>query len=148
MTVVKVSDILSDDDGADWVIVRMGKGRKDRMVPLAPDVAQVLREYITSHKLRRDDYLITSRQGESGRMTSTRVWQIITSAVQAARINKRLSPHSFRHTYAIGRLKAGASPVIVQKLLGHSSLSTTQKYIDHLELDDLKQWAAPLSSGA
>jgi integrase/recombinase XerD len=90
LTGVKVSDILSDDDGADWVIVHMGKGRKDRMVPLAPDVAQVVREYIASHKLRRDDYLITSRQGESGRMTSARVWQIITSAVQAARINERL----------------------------------------------------------
>jgi len=144
LTGAKVGDVISDDDGAEWVIVRMGKGRKDRMIPLSPDVAQVLREHVTAHKLKRDDYLITSRQGDSGRITSARVWQIITDAVKAAGINKRLSPHSFRHSFAIGRLKAGASPVIVQKLLGHSSLSTTQKYIDHLELADLKQWAAPL----
>ena len=148
LTSVRVSDILSDDDGADWVIVRMGKGRKDRLVPLAPDLAAMLREYIVVHKLRRDDYLTVSRQGELGRLTSTRVWQIITNAVKAAGINKRLSPHSLRHSYAVGRLKAGASPVIVQKLLGHSSLSTTQKYIDHLELADLKQRAAPLPNGA
>jgi integrase/recombinase XerD len=63
-------------------------------------------------------------------MTSARVWQIVTGAVKAAGITKRLSPPSLRHSYAIERLKVGASPVIVQKLLGHSSLSTTQKYID------------------
>jgi integrase/recombinase XerD len=84
LTGVKVGDVISDDDGAHWVLVRMGKGRKDRLVPLAPDVAQVLHEYITAHKLKRDDYLITSRQGESGRMTSARVWQIVTGATQVS----------------------------------------------------------------
>ncbi len=117
-------------------------------MPLAPNVAAMLREYITERKLKRGDYLITSRQGESRRMTSARVWQIITSAVKEAGINKRLSPHSLRHSYAIGRLKAGTSPAVVQKLLGHASLSTPEKYIDHLERADLKQWAASLPSSA
>jgi integrase len=73
LTGVKVDDLISDDDDADWLRVVQGKGRKDRMIPLSPDVAQVAHEYIVSHKLRRNDYLITSRQGESGRMTSARV---------------------------------------------------------------------------
>jgi integrase/recombinase XerD len=148
LTGAKVGDVTSDDDGADWLRVVQGKGRKDRMIPLSPDAAQVARKYIAQRKAKRDDYLFDSRQGESGRMTAARVWQIITSAVKAAGINKQLSPHSLRHRYAIGRLKAGASPAIVQKLLGHSSLSTTQRYIDHLDLADLRQWAAPLPSGA
>jgi site-specific recombinase XerD len=134
LTGAKVGGLTSDDEGADWLRVVQGKGRKDRMIPLSPDVAQIVRGYIALSKAKRDDYLFDSRQGESGRMTAARVWQIITSAVKAAGIKKRLPPHSMRHTFAIGRLKAGASPAIVQKLLGHSSLSTTQRYIDHLDL--------------
>ncbi|HEY4690284.1 MAG TPA: tyrosine-type recombinase/integrase, partial [Anaerolineae bacterium] len=136
LTAAKVGDILSDDDGADWIRVVQGKGRKDRLVPLSPEVAAVVRQHATGCK--SSDYLFPSRQGESGQMTTARVWQIITDAVRAAGIAKRLSPHSMRHTYALGRLRAGASPVAVQKLLGHASLSTTQKYVDHLELADLR----------
>ncbi len=147
LTGAKVCDLTSDDEGADWLRVVQGKGRKDRMIPLSPDVAQVVGDYIAKRKAKRDDYMFDSRQGETGHMTAARVWQIITNAVKTAGIKKRLSPHSCRHTYAIGRLKAGASPAIVQKLLGHSSLSTTQRYIDHLDLADLKQWAAPLPAG-
>jgi integrase/recombinase XerD len=81
LTGAKVGDVISDDDGADWLRVVQGKGRKDRMIPLSPDVAQVVRDFIACRKLRREDYLITSRQGDTGRLTSARVWQIITSAV-------------------------------------------------------------------
>ena len=146
LTAAKVGDILSDDDGGEWIRVVQGKGRNDRLVPLSPDVAALLRRHTAGRK--RDDCLFLSRQGESGQMTTARVWQIITSAVRAAGITKRLSPHSLRHTYALGRLRAGASPVAVQKLLGHASLSTTQKYVDHLDLADLRQWAAPLPTSA
>ena len=81
-------------------------------------------------------------------MTTARVWQVVKDAVKAAGISKRLSPHSLRHTFALGRLKAGASPVIVQKLMGHASIQTTQKYLDHLDLADLREWAAPLPGKA
>ncbi len=144
LTAVRLGDLFTDDDGGQWVMVKQGKGRKDRAVPLAGDVAELLRAYLASAKLRRGDYLFSSRQGESGRLTTARIWQIVTSAVRAAGITKRLSPHSLRHTFALGRLKAGASPVIVQKMLGHASLTTTQKYLDHLDMADLRQWAAPL----
>jgi integrase/recombinase XerD len=52
---------------------------------------------------------------------------------------KRISPHSVRHTFAIRALRAGASPVAAQKLLGHASLSTTSRYLDHLELGELRE---------
>jgi site-specific recombinase XerD len=58
-----------------------------------------------------------------------------------AKVQKPISPHSLRHTMAIETLKAGAGPVIVQKLLGHASLSTTQRCVDHLERADLGRWA-------
>jgi site-specific recombinase XerD len=144
LTAVKVGDVITDDDGGQWVRVVQGKGRKDRLVPLSPDVASLLRAYMAGRKSKRGAYLFPSRQGESGRMTTARVWQIVTDAIQAAGIDKRLSPHSLRHTFAIGRLRAGASPVIVQKMLGHSSIATTQKYLDHIESAELQKWAAPL----
>jgi integrase/recombinase XerD len=146
LTAVRLSDISTDDDGGEWVRVVMGKGRKDRLVPLAPDVAAVIRAYAGAAKLRGGDYLFQSRQGESGRLTTARVWQVVKDAVKAAGIGKRLSPHSLRHSFALGRLKAGASPVVVQKLMGHASIQTTQKYLDHLDLADLREWAAPLPS--
>jgi integrase/recombinase XerD len=67
-------------------------------------------------------------------------WQIVKELVKEARIAKPISPHSLRHTMAIETLRAGASPVMVQKMLGHNSLETTQKYLDHLERADLSRW--------
>jgi integrase len=81
LTGAKVSDLTSDDDGMNCLRLVQGKGRKDRMIPLSPDVAQVMQEYIAQRKAKRDDYLFDSRQGETGRLTAARVWQIITSAV-------------------------------------------------------------------
>ena len=74
-------------------------------------------------------------------MRTARAWQIVKVLVREAGIEKPISPHSLRHTMAIETLRAGAGPVIVQKLLGHVSLSTTQRYVDHLEREDLRQWA-------
>jgi len=147
LTAVRLSDIITDDEGGMWVHVVMGKGRKSRLVPLAPDVAAVLHEFISRRdgaKLRGADHLFPSRQGASGQLSTARVWQIIVGAVKAAGITKRLPPISFRHTYATLRMKAGTPVVIIQKFMGHASLQTTQTYLDHLDLADLREWAAPL----
>ena len=74
-------------------------------------------------------------------MTTGRARQIIKALAQRAGIQKPISPHSLRHTLAIETLRMGASPVVVQKVLGHNNLSTTQRYVDHLERADLAQWA-------
>jgi integrase/recombinase XerD len=87
----------------------------------------------------RDTYLFSTRQ--SPRMTTARAWHLVKGLAKEAGLEKPISPHSLRHTMAIETLRAGAGPVIVQKLLGHASLSTTQRYVDHLERADLGQWA-------
>jgi integrase/recombinase XerD len=73
-------------------------------------------------------------------MTTARLRQLVAEYLHKAELNdKVISPHSLRHSAAISWLRTGASVVAVQKLLGHASLSTTQKYVDHLELRDLKK---------
>ena len=83
--------------------------------------------------------LFPSREGYNKPMTTARLRQLVDELSEAAGIRKALSPHSFRHTYAMALLRRGASLVAVQKLLGHASLATTQRYLDHLDIDDLKE---------
>jgi site-specific recombinase XerD len=138
-------DDFSQGEGGWWVLVRMGKGRKDRLVPIAPSVMNSVKEWVDNserdlaRKADRETWLFTTRQ--SPRMTAERAWQLVKELVEEAGIEKPISPHSLRHTMAIETLRAGASPVVVQKVLGHSSLETTQKYLDHLERADLSRWA-------
>ena len=69
-------------------------------------------------------------------------------AVAAAGVDaKRISPHSLRHSFALRSLRAGANVVAVSKLLGHASVSTTQRYVDHLALAELRAAVPPLPVG-
>ena len=114
-------------------------------MPLAPAVVEAVRVWIEesgrelSNKADRESFLFRTRQ--SPMMTTQRAWQIVKALAQRAGIEKPISPHSLRHTMAIETLRAGASPAVVQKVLGHSSLQTTSRYLDHLERADLAQWA-------
>jgi len=123
----------------------MGKGRKDMLVPLAPSVVDAVRAWVDAsdrdeaRKSDRETFLFRTRQ--SSRMTAERVRQVVRSLARAAGIEKPISPHSLRHTMAIETLRGGASPVVVQRLLGHASLTTTSRYLDHLERADLSKWA-------
>jgi integrase/recombinase XerD len=74
-------------------------------------------------------------------MSTARAWQIVKWLAGEAEIEKPISLHSLRRLIAIDTLRAGAGAIVVQKLLGHASLSTTQRYVDHLEREDLRQWA-------
>ena len=79
----------------------------------------------------RESFLFTTRQ--SPRMTTGRARQIVNALAQRVGIQRPISSHSLWHTLAIETLRVGASPVVVQKVLGHSNLFTTQRYVDHLE---------------
>jgi site-specific recombinase XerD len=142
---LRLDDFSQDEAGGWWVRVRMGKGRKDRLVPVHPLVIDAVKSWVKadSRSLRRksdrETYLFSTRQ--SPRMTTARAWQLVKALAKDAGIEKPISPHSLRHTMAVETLRAGAGPVIVQKLLGHATLSTTQRYVDHLEREDLSQWA-------
>ena len=142
---LRVGDLVMDDEGDLLIHVRHGKGGKDRIVPLARETAKAVRRFLASRKIKvgrdrdADELLFPSRQGTK-RMTTARLRQLVAGYLQEAGLNDRaISPHSLRHSAAISWLRTGASIVAVQKLLGHASLSTTQKYVDHLGLRDLKK---------
>ncbi len=139
-----VGDLLVDADGDLLVHVKAGKGRKDRIVPLPRAVADEITRYLALRGLKVGDardagrVVFPSREGSNKPMTTARLRQIVGELLREAGIHKAISPHALRHTYAITLLRRGAHLPAVQKLLGHASLATTQRYVDHLELQELK----------
>lgn len=142
-----VSDLMRDGDADCFVYVRQGKGRKDRVVPLSAGVLKVVRDWLrfSGRELNRaedrETYVFYGAHGFRWPITTRRIQQIVEYAVSQAGIEKEISPHSLRHTAAMAWLRDGASLPVVQKLLGHSSVATTQRYVDHLETEELKRWA-------
>lgn len=143
---LRVSDLTQDGVGDLIVRVRQGKGNKDRLVPFDTETAALVQSYLVTRKLalgsRQDgrEYLFVSRKGKGhGRLSTARLRQLIALYMRKAGLSKAISMHSLRHGAAIHWLRNDASLVAVRKLLGHSSLSTTQKYLDHLEMDELKR---------
>lgn len=107
-----------------WVRVR-GKGNKERVVPLGGKAVEAIRLYL-KERGRGDGPLFL---GPSGRgLTERTVQRIVKRRAMEAGIVKRTTPHTLRHSYATHLLEAGADLRGIQELLGHSNLSTTQKY--------------------
>lgn len=104
-----------------------GKGSKERLVPIAESSLKMLCEYLK--KIHTDQIFPLSRQ---------RVWQLVRACGRRAGIKKRFSPHTFRHSFATHLLNGGADLRVVQELLGHSSLDTTQIYT-HVAVDRLRE---------
>ncbi|NOL49524.1 site-specific tyrosine recombinase XerD [Pelistega europaea] len=130
---------LNLDEGVVRVI--MGKGGKDRIVPIGEVAEQYLREYMQSvrpvllgHKVNDDLFL--SRFGEA--MTRQAFWQLIKKYATMTSIKIPLSPHVLRHAFATHLLNHGADLRVVQMLLGHADISTTQIYT-HVARERLKQ---------
>ncbi len=117
-----------------------GKGSKERIVLVGAKAAAALERYLSSGRPRlargETDALFLSARG---RPISTRAVQLIVRRwVEAAAIAQRVSPHVIRHTFATHLLDGGADLRVVQELLGHASLSTTQIYT-HVSRDHLKR---------
>ena len=121
---LKVADI----DSQRMVIhVCQGKGRKDRDVPLSPKLLETLREYWRS--ARPKTYLFPGYGGDLP-LTPKAVWHACHNAVQRAGIEKKISPHSLRHSYATHLLESGADLPTIQLLLGHTEIKDTIVYLN------------------
>jgi integrase/recombinase XerD len=122
----------------------MGKGNKERIIPFSEVAAARIRAYIEQGrpallKKKSSPYLFLSNRGTA--MTRARFWQIINALAVNAGINKRISPHMMRHSFATHLLAGGADLRAVQMMLGHSDISTTQIYtkIDSTRLKSTHQ---------
>ena len=109
----------------------MGKGSKERLVPMGEEAIVWVERYMrdTRHELlngRPSDVMFPSQRGEQ--MTRQTFWHRIKHQARVAGIDKSLSPHTLRHAFATHLLNHGADLRVVQMLLGHSDLSTTQIY--------------------
>lgn len=118
----------------------VGKGDRERLIPLGEEAVDWLQKFINGARLeilleRQTDYLFPTRRGD--RMTRQAFWHIIKRYAQKAGVQKALSPHTLRHAFATHLLNHGADLRVVQMLLGHSDLSTTQIYT-HVARERLK----------
>ena len=116
------------------------KGDRERLIPLGEESQRWLQDFIDGPRMeilleRQTDYLFPTRRGD--RMTRQAFWHIIKRYAEKAGIRRKLSPHSLRHAFATHLLNRGADLRVVQLLLGHSDLSTTQIYT-HVARERLK----------
>lgn len=113
-------------------IIAFGKGSKERIVPLGSVAAEFLQQYLgkvrpkLTHEDRNTNIVFLAFGGHE--LTRQRFWQIIRAYGRKANINKALTPHILRHSFATHLLDNGADLRSVQELLGHSDISTTQIY--------------------
>lgn len=147
-----VGDVREDLSGTAILHVRHGKGGKDRLVPTSASVVELVKAHLadTGRTLTSDGPLFRAHDRGAGkrdrtRLTSHAAGVVVGQAVKAAGIvGKTISPHSLRHTAAMRYLANGGQLVALARILGHSSVTTTQRYLDHLSLEDLKATVPPL----
>jgi len=139
---IRVSELVGlDMDDVDFisgVIKVLGKGRKERMVPIGDMALLSIRKYAGS---RRDERAKENRavflNSRGGRLTDGSVRRVVDKYIHACSIEEKISPHSLRHSFATHLLDRGADLRSVQELLGHMNLSTTQIYT-HVTMERLK----------
>ncbi|MCB1055729.1 MAG: tyrosine recombinase XerC [Acidobacteria bacterium] len=149
-TGLRVSELvgldLHDLDLKERSLRVLGKGRKERMVPFGRTAADAVRAWLAAWeevRARRPADLPEPRSGDplflnhrGGRLSARSVRRRLDAAVERAALDSCAHPHALRHSFATHLLENGADLRTIQELLGHSSLSTTQRYT-HLELDRL-----------
>lgn len=126
---------LSRVNLADGYLIVEGKGSKERLVPLSPVAGGLIEEYLPMrdlHGVKRgsEDIVFLNRRG--GKMSRVMVFYIIRDLAALAGIEKKVSPHTLRHSFATHLLEGGANLRAIQEMLGHESIATTEIYT-HLD---------------
>jgi integrase/recombinase XerD len=122
---------LGDVDLLDGLVRVLGKGSKERVVPLGRSAREAIGDYLTTGRPELTSKVRTSAlflNARGGRLTRQGAWLIVRAAADRAGLGGRLHPHVLRHSCATHMLDRGADIRVVQELLGHASLSTTQVY--------------------
>jgi integrase/recombinase XerC len=145
---LRVSELSGLDTGdvdfAERLVKVLGKGNKERIVPIGREALKALGEYLGEpSRLRKSMYGSAGEEplflnARGGRLTTRSVGKLVKKYGREGRLMLDISPHALRHTFATHLLDGGADLRAVQELLGHVSLSTTQKYT-HVSLDKLME---------
>lgn len=137
LTALKLSDLFMSDN---FVRIK-GKGRKERLVPISAKAVKELKLWFIDRdrmniKPGEEDFVFLNRRG--AHLTRTMILIMIKRCAEAAGIEKTVSPHTLRHSFATALLKGGADLRAIQMMLGHESISTTEIYT-HMDMTTLRQ---------
>jgi site-specific recombinase XerD len=143
---LRISEALAlrarDIDSSRMVIhIHQGKGKKDRYVPLSPLVLELLREHWRREGL--SDLLFPARRDPSQPLSATVVQKFVQRASKRAGLFKRVTTRTLRHSYATHLIEQGTSARVVQVLLGHANVHTTQTYM-HVSPQTMARTGSPL----
>ncbi|OYT53194.1 MAG: integrase [Candidatus Altiarchaeales archaeon ex4484_2] len=123
------------------ITVRKGKGRKDRHIPLPKTTQNQLKAYLDARADNNPHVFNTPR----GHLHVKSAQKIVDHAAKKAEIKKKVTPHTLRHSYATHLLEQGTDLRIIQKLLGHTNIKTTQKYTQ-ISTQTIKKIKSPLDN--
>jgi integrase/recombinase XerD len=135
---LRQADLLLEED----LIRVLGKGSKERLVPIGASAKQWVVRYqrevraANPKRLQSHDILFISPRG--GKLSRMTIWNIVTTYAEAAEIKHAVHPHTFRHSFATHLLERGADLRVVQEMLGHADIATTQVYT-HIDREYLKE---------
>lgn len=142
---LRVSELVSLQLGnlflEEGFLIVKGKGSKERLVPMSHSAVEALREWIVSDRPQipskpgQEQTVFLNRRGSS--LTRNMVFIIVKQLAETAGINKTISPHTLRHSFATHLLDGGAGLHAIQQMLGHSSIATTELYL-HIDRSQLR----------
>lgn len=135
---LKFSDIFFEEG----FIKVLGKGNKERLIPISPSVEKEIQTY-TNHvrchlsiQKGHEDFVFLNRRGKQ--LTRVMIFTIIKGLAEKIGLNKKIGPHTFRHSFATHLIEGGANLRAIQEMLGHASITTTEIYT-HLDTSYLKE---------
>ena len=135
---LKISDLFFEEG----FIRVIGKGNKQRFIPIHSTTQKLINAYVfhfrntTKPNKGFEDILFLNRRGNG--LTRQMVFMVLKKMAFKAQIEKKISPHTFRHSFATHLLKGGADLRVIQQMLGHESITTTEVYL-HLDKSDLQK---------